>query len=343
MFDGLSLYAHLTQPNALSFSPSGLSVLKRLAEVTDQVRLRLRRLFDEKDVPHNFGPLFPGKSTVAAQMEMLDARTDVKVLEGLGTLAETDHARIQELDASVVQLKSQDVPGQIAAARRDAMDVRSLVSALQSSERLLGENAASEVRGLLDRLKNTKADAERLGAEQFNFGPFTQIGTEVWREFIDAARSLADAESKDGSYPIQSDRCLVCRQPLSQDAVNLIRNLWEFLSSDATRRFDAAQRSCDVKRQELLRGNFAYFSQDSGLRRTLSTIAPELAARVQEEVETLSARWSELVSSLTKGDLQELTPVAPTCEEALLGLAQKCDTRAKSLSDADNLGKIAKS
>jgi hypothetical protein len=88
VFDSLSLSAHLTRPNTLSFTPSGLSLLKRLAEVTDQVRARLRRLFDEKDVAHNFSPLFSGKSEVATHIEALGPQTDVKVLDKLATLTQ---------------------------------------------------------------------------------------------------------------------------------------------------------------------------------------------------------------------------------------------------------------
>jgi recombinational DNA repair ATPase RecF len=46
VFDTVSMRAHLTGSNALSFSPSGLSRLKRLAEVTDEVRSRLKRLLE---------------------------------------------------------------------------------------------------------------------------------------------------------------------------------------------------------------------------------------------------------------------------------------------------------
>ena len=62
VFDSASVIVHLTKANALSFSPTGLSFLTQLADVTDQVRERLRARIKQYSEPHDFAPLFQGES-----------------------------------------------------------------------------------------------------------------------------------------------------------------------------------------------------------------------------------------------------------------------------------------
>lgn len=68
VFDGTSVTAHLTKPNALSFSPAGLSLLTGLADVTDAVRERLRKIIEGKSLAHNFSPYFVGDSPVSLHL-----------------------------------------------------------------------------------------------------------------------------------------------------------------------------------------------------------------------------------------------------------------------------------
>jgi hypothetical protein len=77
VFDGSSLGAHLTRANSLLFAPSALGLLTQLAEVTDEIRSRLRRMIAEREVEHNFGAWFDGWSEVVEKIESLDERTDL--------------------------------------------------------------------------------------------------------------------------------------------------------------------------------------------------------------------------------------------------------------------------
>jgi wobble nucleotide-excising tRNase len=141
-------------------------------------------------------------------------------------------------------------------------------------------------------------------------------------------------------YPAEGDRCLLCRQPLSQDAVNLIRSLWEFLASDATARFEVAQAACNAKIQELQRSTLSYFSEESGLRRTLNNGAHEVVVEVQREIDAFSARKSELISSLGKEELQNLTPLVPSRKDPISDLAKAWETEAASFANEDGQKKI---
>jgi energy-coupling factor transporter ATP-binding protein EcfA2 len=335
VFDSASMLAHLTGSNALSFSPSGLFLLTKLASVTDDVRSRLKKLLDARSVPHTLSPLFLGESAVAAQIQMLGAGSDVKVLQKLATLTEKDHARIPELETEIARLKLDDIPKRRAELRQNATDLRRLSSSLVSSEQVVGPSAASAVEHLLRDLQTARRDAEQSGAERFRVDSFRQVGTEVWREFLMAARSLAEAEEPDGSYPLTGRPCLLCRQPLSQEATALVRSLWEFLASDATARFEVAQQACVAKCQEIERTALPYFGEDSRLRRTLNSVAPDLALAIEKEIEAQLERSRELVASLQGSERTTSTTLAPSDKIRLAAIAKAMESEAESLQAPD--------
>jgi hypothetical protein len=340
VFDSVSMRAHLTGSNAPSFSPSGLFLLKRLASVTDDIRLRLKKLLDDREVPHNLSPLFPGVSAVATQIQALGPSCDLKALEKLAVLQDKDHTRISELEAEIVRLRALDTPKRRAELRQSASDIRRLSSSLASCERVVGSSAASGVERLLQEFQTAKRDAERSGAERFRIDSFTQVGTGVWREFLAAAMSLSQAEGPDGSYPSTGRPCLLCRQPLSQEASGLIRSLWDFLASDATERFEAAQQACVSRSAEVERTDLPYFAEDSGLRRTLAGVAPDLASAIEEEIGALRKRGQELAESLRNGELIALTAPVPSDKRRLIGIAEAMESEAESLQIPDVQKKI---
>ena len=113
VFDAYSLIAHLTGLNSLSFSPFGLSLLTRLAEVTDQVRARVRRLIEAKEVAPLFVMLFQGTSEVSNLLTNLGVHTDLDALERLSKLTVDEEKDAERIDKEIAELKLTHIPKEI--------------------------------------------------------------------------------------------------------------------------------------------------------------------------------------------------------------------------------------
>jgi len=332
VFDSTSSPVHLTRSNPLSISPCGLSLLTRLADITDEVRLRFRAVLEKQDKAVDFGPLFPGASRVATHISTLSENTDLSELQKLAALTPEENSRIVQLHNEVLQLKAQDVPKRVASLRQGSRDLRSLLSHLDASELAVGAEAVSVVERLVTNVRRTRQDAESSGAEQFKSSFFAEVGTEAWRQFVAAAKSLAEAEGKRGAgYPVRDDRCLLCRQTLSDEAIDLIQRLWGFLASDSTSQFELAQRACKSKIRELERINIGYFAEDSGTRRLLIDLAPDVATAVGKQIAVYSERRSELISALEGGTLGPATELAPSNAEKITAIIKSRELEAEML------------
>jgi hypothetical protein len=286
VFEGGSLTAHLTGSNPLSYTPGGLSLLTTLAEGTDLVRENIRILIEKCEESHNFQAFFDGDSQAKNHLANLDAQTDLDALEKLAQLTPEEKTTCAALEREIAELKLLNISKQVEKRRQEIRDLGNLIQALQRAQAELGESVVAEVFDLINKLRSCREAMERSGINQFEFQPFSQIGTDAWRQFVTAAKVLADSEGTRGAaYPRPGDPCLLCRQTLSDEAIDLIERLWAFLSSDAQTQLSRAESACATKARHLDRLNLNYFAPDSNARRILDeelqVAIPALDAQVE--------------------------------------------------------------
>ena len=133
VFDGTSINAHLTRANAPSFSPAGLSLLTKLAGVTDAVRERLRKVIEAKSADHTFNTFFPGDSSISREISSLSAKTDVAALGRAAVLSADDETRMLDLDQQIAEMKSRNIPERIATLNQEVKDLQKLIAQLDET------------------------------------------------------------------------------------------------------------------------------------------------------------------------------------------------------------------
>ena len=291
VFDSTSVRVHLTESNALSFSPAGLSHLTRLAEVTDEVRARLKTRVEEHSQPHDFDALFQGDSEVSELIANLGPDTDLDTLRQLAALSPEEQQRIHDLDLEIARLKTQDIPKQIGDLKQRVEDLESLASRLQKGQEGLSSKAIDDICSAIQMYTDRQSAAQRVSVDQFKSEHFTQTGSDVWYQFVAAARALADAEqTPDKPYPQPDDRCLLCQQPLSAEARDLLLRLWEFLEGEAQTRLEEAQELLAGKQDAVDGISLDFFDDESVSYRYLQERDTELLEKVKAFVAACRAR-----------------------------------------------------
>jgi len=325
VFDGTSAAVHLTRPNALSFSPAGLALLTDLATVTDQTRERLRKLIEGKSAPHNFGGFFSGDSIVSREMGTLGPKTDIAKLRQLATVAGAEAGSMPDLEQQIAVLKTQNIPLRLATLRQQVRDLQRLVEFVRNVNGALDVAVERQVTDLITEMEALRHDAERVGADQFQFAQFTQVGTQVWREFIGVAKRLAGAESQPGvSYPNAGDHCLLCRQTLSPQAIDLMNRLWDFLESDAPARYKAAQARTASRANQFRSLDLSFFGADASSRRILENEIPAQVAALDAFLNACTARSLQFQTALNTGALGEIPKLElPSLEPILATIAHR--------------------
>ncbi|MFZ2410767.1 MAG: AAA family ATPase [Candidatus Methanoperedens sp.] len=264
VFDSTSVKIHLTGSNTLSFSPTGLSYLTCLADVTDKVRERLEVRIEECTQPHDFGLMFQGESAVTGLIANLGPETNLKELYQMATLTPKETKRIEELDIEIATLKTQDIPLQVAKLTKTADDLINLTKRLSEVESKLSDDAISDIGKSVEIYLERVSVAQRVSVDQFKSEHFTQIGSDAWHSFIVAAKALAEGEqTPDKPYPQAENHCLLCQQPLTTEARDLLLRLWIFLEGEAQAKLVEAQTILEEKRGGLEAIDLNFFDDQS--------------------------------------------------------------------------------
>lgn len=281
VFDSTSVQVHLTGSNTFSFSPAGLSCLTHLAYVTDKVRERLGARISEFSQPYDFQGFFQGKSVVADFIGGLGPETSFKELRQMAMLTPEEKEQISKLDIEIAKLKTKDIPTQTNKLTQEIDDLDSLGKRLVKIEEQLGDtimsDTAKEVQTYLERVSLV----ERIGVDQFKSEHFSQIGSDIWQHFVEAAKALAETEqTEDKPYPQIDDHCLLCQQLLSPEAYNLILHLWKYLEGEAQAKLDESQKVLKQKHTAMEEIDLSFFNEQSVSYRYLEEHDQELLSQV---------------------------------------------------------------
>lgn len=290
-FDSTSVQVHLTGSNTFSFSPTGLFYLTQLANLTDKIRERLRARIEEYAQPHDFGVLFQGKSAVTELISNLSHETDLEELRQMAALTLEEKNRIGELDVEIAELKAKDITTQIRNLEQTLADLEIITERLHKVENGLSDDIMSDIQKAVGVYLERKSAAQRGSVDQFKSEHFTQTGSEVWHRFIEVAKALAEAEqTPDKPYPHHEDRCLLCQQSLSTEAHELLLRLWAFLEGDVQAKLDEAQKSLELKYEELSAIDLNFFDEQSVSYRHIQEHDPALLRQVITFVEACRQR-----------------------------------------------------
>ena len=345
VFDGKSVIRHLQHKNEFEFRPAGLSFFSNYTDAIIRVEQKLNAEITIKQSGNtaiDLSDLFEGKSEIETIVQNLNAKTNLDDLKKNTPFSDEDKTKKDK-----IQKEYEDL---FLASKGKEKSIKKL----ESIKRLLNENKQKVERlnkysttDFLTKIKDaindctTKVEkAKAEGIESFKTNKITGIGTEAWKDFIAAAEVFAQKQNpEDNSYPLGGDNCLLCQQPLSEDAEKLITSYWQFIKSEAEEKAKKAQGKLDKVEQFLTELNFDLFPADNTLTTWLEENRPK-------DLEFLNKRLSEQkeLSKNIVADIQNKKPINRS--ELKIGLEKhtnldtRIDATIKSLKSDEQIKEL---
>lgn len=301
VFDGKSVLSHLEQRNEFEFRPAGLSFFANYTEEINRVEQKLNLEIQNRQSENEFVLWFDGDSAIKTLVENLSATTKLEDLNKYTPFSEEDKTK-----KSIVQKQYDELL--LASTNKEEQ-----VKNLENIKKLLGINKTAIEKinqyftsDYLTKIKNKITDytskegiAKTEGIENFKTDKIEGIGTAEWKYFIESAAVFAkNQKSENAVYPEKGDNCLLCHQPLSDDAEKLIANYWEFIRSVAEENARKSQEELNRVRQDLEKLNFELFPDEN-------TLTVWLAENHPKTIETLKQKLSEQ-KSLSKNTISDI-------------------------------------
>ena len=334
IFDSRSANTHVQRTNNVAYVPFAMGLLDRLGRSCDRLRARVTARIEvlASQTPLAIrSPSLSPDTAAGAFLRGLSAKSSPAELDLLINLSEGDKKRLSSLDSDLAQNPANAAEKLRARGRR--LDL--LLEALNRLVLSVKNETFVELRQLETDAKDTLAAARFASESLFKEAPLPGVGSAVWRSLWESARRYSDEVAYPDRIfpaPVEDERCVLCQQPLEDDALDRQTAFETFVKGAAQNAAaDAAQRLTDYRR------GVAEARMSVGNVRALVTLLsaeldqPEVASEVRRAALTAVCRSRAVLSGAS-----EPVAVAPVPTKALDEVRRDIAERTKALSGDAN-------
>lgn len=304
VFDGKSVLRHLDQRNEFEFRPAGLSFFGDFTEAVKNVEAKLNTDITSKQTGYSLEDLagvLEGASEIKSIIQNLNAQTKIEDLKKHTPFTEEDKAEKVKIEKQYDDL--------LLASKGKEKEIQ----ALESIKKLLADNKKNietinqyfateyltKIKDAITDCINKEAIAKAEGIENFKTDKIEGIGTTEWKNFIVAAETFAKNQKDENTiYPENGDNCLLCLQPLSEDAEKLISNYWTFIKSIAEENARKAQEAIDKVKQGFEKLNFELFPEENTLTVWLTEKYPIVLTTLKQKLSEQKTLAENIISDI---------------------------------------------
>lgn len=292
VFDGNSVLKHLENKNEFEFRPAGLSFFADYTNAIIRVEQKLNAEIQTKqsgNTANDLSALFDGNSEIKTLVQNLNAETKIEDLNKYTPFSDEDKTQKKAIQKQYDELflASKGKEKEINSLE----SIKSLLTQNKQEIEKLNQFFTTEV---IEKVKTAitdcglkEATAKAEGIENFKTDKIQGVGTEEWKGFIISAETFAKTQKIENAvYPENGDNCLLCRQPLSDEAQKLISNYWAFIKSVAEQNAKLAREKLDKAKVNYKNLNFDLLPKDN-------TLTVWLIERYSNELEALKQKLTE--------------------------------------------------
>ena len=287
---------YLQKETELSYRPSVLSLLDRLIELIEYVSKEIGKRITTEEAKQFSLPNVPDGTSAANFLSKLSDRTDPHSLDQLLDAHQDLDNELQEHRQEEARLRATDPTKEKKRLLAVAEDAAALADHLESIENTLSPAAANRILTLKQKAMELRASADEVSSSSFADEPLPGAGSPTWRAMWEAAECYAQAEAyPDRDFPATEDDdvCVLCQQPLAQDAQarlrrfrDYVRNTVQQQAKNAERTYSAAVeqlKTFEVTTPEILSW-LDHFVDNDVLSKDILVAALDIAARAKERI-----------------------------------------------------------
>lgn len=292
VFDGNSVLKHLENKNEFEFRPAGLSFFAEYTNAIIRVEQKLNTDIQTKqtgNTANDLSALFDGNSEIKTLVQNLNADTNIDDLKKYTPFSDEDKTQKEAIQKQYDEL--------LLASKGKEKEIKTLEGiksllaqnkqAIEKLNQYFTTETIEKVKTAISDCVTKETTAKSEGIENFKTDKIENVGTTEWKNFIVSAEEFAKTQKAENVvYPENGDNCLLCQQPLSDEAQKLISNYWTFIKSVAEQNAKQAQEKLDKAKENYENLNFDLFPQDN-------TLTVWLTEKYPNELETLKQKLSE--------------------------------------------------
>ncbi len=316
------------------FVPDGMEVIHGLSDALGAVQRLIEA--DRRGNVFDLAQLAPlaGDNVVGRAHATLSRKSDPEAFRMLAALSDDEVAERKML----TKLFKDEDPVKLAAAiRRAATRLETLRNELATLEAPLLDAATNQLQDAFVKMVAAEA-ASKLAAEMLQVGGAKVAGTgsEPWEILLRSAMKYTTEVAYPGDEfpgPDHDAHCVLCQQPLTDEATGRLKSFVHFLEADAQKKASEAREVTKSLYLAIKSLNFDATPSDRALLEELQEDHPALVVAIREYMVALKARQASIMAMAPNKHLDPLEAL-PASPIATLG-----ELIAKQLAEAGRLEK----
>ncbi|MBU6142168.1 AAA family ATPase [Patescibacteria group bacterium] len=287
----------------IAHTPYGLDVFPKLAKLLTALKGKLEIEMDR--LGHREEALFQefsGPTKVGELIVGLSAATKLEDVNALAKLSEAEVARLEELEKQVAELKANDPQKESEILRRLQRRLENYRVAIVANLDLLGAAKVAQIRQAWADANAATRASEEASKVTFDQEALPEIGSNPWRSMFKYAAEYSALVYRGREFPYvgEDGRCVLCQQPLSQEAGERLKRFWAFIR-DRTMRDAQEKREVLDKHVRELRSAPAAFA-DSELVLEIQNQDPLIAELARNYPTRFNAAREVIFGAIQKGE-----------------------------------------
>ena len=300
IFDNKCVNVHLTNKNQFEFRPAGLDFFADLIEAFKKIEEKITADITNKSATKDYPSLFDGESDIKNVLNTLSAKTQIDDLKKLIPITEEEKNNRSEFEEQKAQLQTLKKDKEIA----DLNDYKALLTTLKES---IADNNKFFTAESLSKIKTAISDclskydtAKTEGIENFKTDKIMNVGSKEWKDFIAAAQDFAKQQVGDNeTYPKADEYCILCQQPLSIEAQELIASYWVFIKSQSEQDAKNALTALNTHKKNYEGLKFGLLPEDGVLTKWMLETHKKEALEIKEHLQKQRTLSESIISDLT--------------------------------------------
>lgn len=265
VYDSHCAQDYISKDGPSTFVPYGFHALSALAAAQQAIQAELNGEIGAIHLRTDQFAALQGAHSVGKIMAKLGPNTDIAALEALAQLTPHETDSTKELSAAI---KGLDVEPEASKHERLAQRLDNLANLATNAERFVTDAALDKFASLA-QAEEAAIEADRLaqgllcgdGAlEGPADGLLHETGGAEWKVLFQAAQAFSlKAYPGHPHHPASGpdDQCVLCQQPLGEDAQARMIRFRQFVAADAAQNLESARKAVTEARQKIDAANLA--------------------------------------------------------------------------------------
>lgn len=339
VFDAKTARVYVDDANTVNYIPYGLDIFTKLASLYRIFRTRIQaEIIALPEMSDSVAELIGSSLPI----KKITTKTTAEDIDKLVPFSKEDEKRFIELNKTIVSYKANDPTkkaqelrrqkGRVDGLRKQLLDVASLLS---SKATLLVKNTSTDAIGA--------NEAAKLASEKaFTGEPMKGTGSTVWRLMFDSAKKFSEQQAyKDKPFPVTDDDslCLLCQQPLGEQAKDRMQRFWSFVEADTSKVAKEKTRIVNDMAEMIKQMEIDLLAKTPQLQEELSALSLDTANSLKLWITKQKERRDQILEALRTNEWDKVPAFEPYPSSRLSALSRKCESDAKKaekLADAES-------